>query len=1559
MKKYLLTSIFAAITAFSLNAQVSLSTKASADSVIAGENVQISVSVADKNDFPAEAYRVNLIVLSGGGTVSENTLNLSPGAAGRFILSTGEKPGKNEVKVYLPGVTPQVVTVEGRPSPPAELDLEIANKKISAGRSVAASATVRNTLGRAAADVEVVVRCTGGLSVSPSAGRTTSGGRFSFTVTAGNLPSPSEEIRVSAGRGPEKTEKVEVLSPRARSISLSANPPSIGAGTRSTLKAVVYDEFKRPMHGARVNFSILGGNGSLFPESGVTDRNGRVFSVIAGGSEGGEILLNCSAGNARSETVKVARVLAPPKPAGLKASAAHPFSPTEEATEIFAEVLDKDGLPVNGAPVFFSLKEGEGTFGSETAATKDGRAATAFTTGRKTGKNIILVKCGNLNPIEVILETVGNVRIQRTAGTLPARVELLSFPGALRLGGRAKLRALVTDENYNPVEGSAVNFEIVSGPGRLSRPRGTTDANGEYSSEVSCVMTGTVKARAICAGVPAPAEISLNAYFPRLYLIMPLVCVVLFFFILYLYRKKKIRLADLDNLNRMHSDLFLWAKLRSFIYNRKKFKALFFDLKNFGAFSVYFGGEKAETLLKITGGVIKNECSKNDIYGHLGGDDFLVITVRKDYRELAAAILNKVREAILTFYPEQELKRGAVCLTGESGSQEEFELAAPSVAIYNSERFKARSLNELLEIAGRLEKCAKHAPFPHAAEDTEQDCGSDKKRYRIGWFTTRAVFLCAVLCSLRAPAECGTVLSGWAEKQNPYAGERTVITAKLTDDKDRPVSNAYLVFSLSKGSGSLERGWAVTGDDGNASVGFTPGRGENVLRVFSGKATQGVIAFSARMERLIFVEYFCLSFLGFLAVLLGLKLLSGRLLLAGLDRLTLMRTRMNGEKRIRELLSVGGGLTAAFLEFRDFSAYNAAYGYARGEKAVKQFAGIIRAAVSGAGVAGDEAFYYGEDKFVIVSSGAAGEILKLVNSGMDAKSGVICEEACRYALEITAAVVDASVSKAADISTVMFEAGKLLDEAKRMGGSSYAVSGGPDGRVAGKAGQETLKLIETVRKETEEKEKAREEAEEQADFEAVLADRARQAAERLEKEVIIQTEKLASEQIADKGEEEKLKKQQAEAEKARREAEEARQAKEAAELQAKKAAAEAEKQIKEAETRLLEMEAGQRKKEEEKCLREEAERAAAEERRRAAEEERLMKELESLNPEEKQRRLAEERKKQEEEAEQAGLDREIERYESLLAADEGNAEYHEKLSELYAARGLNEKAADKHAFLGDAYYGGRYLKNALKHYSSAVELNPRLVELRVKISEIYLALGMDREAKLEYFNIADSYLNLGDLANAEGYARKAVAQKSIEARYILGAIYFRRKNYSEAANELELLVKIKPNHQKALQYLFSVYLSAGKYKDAFGALQKALKLDAAEGGASDEAVAHFCDAIDNVIAGGQYGEALTQVNELLKYIPDNPAITEKYAYLLEKSGSAKEAASAYVRVGDLFTSLKRIEDAKKYYEKASKIDSGNIRASAKAAPVPPPQAAAVPAPKDSDKNKKKPRISYL
>lgn len=196
--------------------------------------------------------------------------------------------------------------------------------------------------------------------------------------------------------------------------------------------------------------------------------------------------------------------------------------------------------------------------------------------------------------------------------------------------------------------------------------------------------------------------------------------------------------------------------------------------------------------------------------------------------------------------------------------------------------------------------------------------------------------------------------------------------------------------------------------------------------------------------------------------------------------------------------------------------------------------------------------------------------------------------------------------------------------------------------------------------------------------------------------------------------------------------------------------------------------------------------------------------------------------KQAEEVQQQGdIDQAISLCQEAIAADARSVPAYTKLAELFVVKNEPAKAAEQYLLIAKAYYDSKLMKGALKHYQKVLELEPGSLEARIKLSEIYEAEGMEREAKLETFKVAEALLEKGDLPQAEIFAQKAVALKSIEARYTLGLIHLKRDMMKEAVAEMEQLIKFKPNHLGALATLGQSYMKMNRPADAVAVLEKA------------------------------------------------------------------------------------------------------------------------------------------
>ena len=277
------------------------------------------------------------------------------------------------------------------------------------------------------------------------------------------------------------------------------------------------------------------------------------------------------------------------------------------------------------------------------------------------------------------------------------------------------------------------------------------------------------------------------------------------------------------------------------------------------------------------------------------------------------------------------------------------------------------------------------------------------------------------------------------------------------------------------------------------------------------------------------------------------------------------------------------------------------------------------------------------------------------------------------------------------------------------------------------------------------------------------------------------------------------------------------------------------------------------------------------------------------------------------------IDKALKLFEHVAEQDPNNAEAHTRLAELYAEKGMKEKAANEYHLLGNAYYESRLFKNALKFFLKVFELDPVAIDSRIKAAEIYVTQEMEREAKLEYLAIAEYFMSSGDLSRAEEFAKKAVELKSIEAYYILGLVCFKRAMWKEAAVEFEKLVKIKLNHAGAWTHLSIAYSYLNKINEALAAAEKVMKIDPSEPdsqrasglahakkGEIEKAIPFYVAAIDEALQRGEVDKILEVSNEAVTMLSGSPDILFKRGEALEAAGLGKQAAEAFNTSSELY-----------------------------------------------------------
>jgi diguanylate cyclase (GGDEF)-like protein len=138
------------------------------------------------------------------------------------------------------------------------------------------------------------------------------------------------------------------------------------------------------------------------------------------------------------------------------------------------------------------------------------------------------------------------------------------------------------------------------------------------------------------------------------------------------------------------------------------------DLDNFKAFNDRYGYANGSEVIKesarIIESAVKAKGTADDFIGHVGGDDFVVITTPGAMREVSTEIINRFDARIPAFYEPEDQKRGYIKGKTRQGVEMEFPIMTISIAIVTNVLRKLSNPLEASEIAAELKDYAKTIP---------------------------------------------------------------------------------------------------------------------------------------------------------------------------------------------------------------------------------------------------------------------------------------------------------------------------------------------------------------------------------------------------------------------------------------------------------------------------------------------------------------------------------------------------------------------------------------------------------------------------------------------------------------------------------------------------------------------------------------------------------------------------------------------------------------------------------------------------------------------------------
>jgi len=179
-------------------------------------------------------------------------------------------------------------------------------------------------------------------------------------------------------------------------------------------------------------------------------------------------------------------------------------------------------------------------------------------------------------------------------------------------------------------------------------------------------------------------------------------------------KNSQLRYLDASPLTRLPGNLAIEQVLKEKMDRGEKFALCYIDLDDFKAFNDKYGYAKGSDLIKMTGEVVYRAKDKyaeqQDFVGHIGGDDFVLITSPEQVEKVCQTIINEFDRLIPDYYDEDDLSKGFIEGTDRYGVKRRFSIMSISIAVVSDLRRTFTSPIEIAKVATEIKDYVKSLP---------------------------------------------------------------------------------------------------------------------------------------------------------------------------------------------------------------------------------------------------------------------------------------------------------------------------------------------------------------------------------------------------------------------------------------------------------------------------------------------------------------------------------------------------------------------------------------------------------------------------------------------------------------------------------------------------------------------------------------------------------------------------------------------------------------------------------------------------------------------------------
>ncbi|MDD7402403.1 MAG: GGDEF domain-containing protein [Butyribacter sp.] len=167
------------------------------------------------------------------------------------------------------------------------------------------------------------------------------------------------------------------------------------------------------------------------------------------------------------------------------------------------------------------------------------------------------------------------------------------------------------------------------------------------------------------------------------------------------------RAMDTNPLTHLPGNLQIEKQIESHLFTKKKYSIMYLDLDNFKAYNDAYGFENGDLMLKAVARCMKEACKGNEFMGHIGGDDFVIISEEYNLSDIFQKVIESFHLCLEELYSKEDYAKKEIYSKNRHGEAEVFPLASISGALLTNEKAVVQSMEDFSAKIARTKKASK------------------------------------------------------------------------------------------------------------------------------------------------------------------------------------------------------------------------------------------------------------------------------------------------------------------------------------------------------------------------------------------------------------------------------------------------------------------------------------------------------------------------------------------------------------------------------------------------------------------------------------------------------------------------------------------------------------------------------------------------------------------------------------------------------------------------------------------------------------------------------------